>query len=63
MDLPVDAEGLLLKTPLPPDSVKLDCRDETGATPLILATLKGHLLAAKVLLSYMANPDTRDTHG
>eukprot|EP00043_Microstomoeca_roanoka_P012083 m.116017 g.116017 ORF g.116017 m.116017 type:complete len:682 (+) comp15385_c0_seq3:196-2241(+) len=44
-------------------NVKIDLRDDTGSTPLILASLCGNVEAASCLIAYGANVNAQDTLG
>lgn len=39
--------------------LRINCRDEKGDTPLLLATLGGHAEAVELLLQYSANPNAK----
>eukprot|EP00053_Salpingoeca_punica_P017500 m.168721 g.168721 ORF g.168721 m.168721 type:complete len:676 (-) comp17223_c0_seq1:386-2413(-) len=58
---PVDEDGKLKIVGT--QEVKLECRDETGSTPLILAALGGHVEAVECLIVYGANLNAKDSNG
>ncbi|EGD81155.1 hypothetical protein PTSG_11195 [Salpingoeca rosetta] len=55
-------DGSLQVKPCAP-GVRIDLRDDTGSTPLILAALGGNVEAASCLIAYGANVDAQDTDG
>ena len=46
-----------------PTTVKLECRDDDGCTPMLLAAAGAHLEAVECLVAYGANLDSRDSRG
>ena len=57
------APPLLIQTKTESVHVDVDCRDENGSTPLILAALNGHKDVVYTLLQYSANVHRKDTQG
>ena len=57
------ASPLLIQTKTESAHVDVDCRDENGSTPLILAALNGHKDVVYTLLQYSANVHRKDTQG
>jgi len=58
-----DAQPLLIQAKIQSVYVDVDCRDENGSTPLILAALNGHRDVVYTLLQYSANVQLKDPQG
>lgn len=58
-----DAQPLLIQAKIQSVYVDVDCRDENGSTPLILAALNGHRDVVYTLLHYSANVQLKDPQG
>eukprot|EP00041_Stephanoeca_diplocostata_P017302 m.345229 g.345229 ORF g.345229 m.345229 type:complete len:673 (+) comp20660_c0_seq1:138-2156(+) len=58
----VEQDGSIKKMPKPA-SIRLDCRDDSGNTPLIIAALAGNLEAVECLIAYGASVNAKDSKG
>eukprot|EP00051_Salpingoeca_urceolata_P002668 m.51964 g.51964 ORF g.51964 m.51964 type:complete len:663 (+) comp12259_c0_seq1:485-2473(+) len=56
----VDEDGAIITKKV---DVKLECRDATGSTPLLVAALGGHVDAVECLLAHGANVAAKDSQG